>query len=223
VTLLTIVTVVLLYAPYWDGGSALSVFGRNTATSQTINSLGDLAIKGTPYLLYMAGVGPHPDRIQTEQEQDTFDTQRGAVTAAVKWVSRVIAVMVWVAALAAVWRWPTLERWLETSFWMLLIILLFAAIWFWPWYATWPLALAALLDWHPAGALAVAFTGTGLASYTGLGGRVPELIMLPPVIALLIYLLVPLRRRALRHKGVRATWDSLRNRREAPGEGRALS
>jgi hypothetical protein len=64
---------------------------------------------------------------------------------------------------------------------------LLAVPFFQPWYVIWPLALVALLDWRPAGVLAVAFSASAESIY--LIWRVRSLFVFVPVIALLLYLL----------------------------------
>ena len=91
--------------------------------------------------------------------------------------------------LIATWRHPTYERFVQSSFWGLLLTLLFGTVWFWPWYVTWPLALAALLEWRPAGLVTVAFTATALLMYAGIVLRAAAVYMILPIVVLLTWLL----------------------------------
>jgi hypothetical protein len=183
----------LLYAPYWVGARTLRPIATNAAATQSINSLGHLLVRRGPLLLQMLGVGsdvrdaPQEVSVRWHDRMDLYRMRPAAGPAPrgelerlaryealvawqdallryVQWFSKVIAGLAALAAFVALWRRPTFERFVAGAFWTLLVALLFVP-WFWPWYLIWPLALAALLDWRPAGEAVAMFTSSALLVY----------------------------------------------------------
>ncbi len=94
--------------------------------------------------------------------------------------------LTWLLGAWALWRRPSLEGFVRASFWFLLIYLMFGTLWFQPWYTPWPLALAALLDWKPAGRTMAVFTATVGITYCPWPAAW-LLVVYVPVLALIIY------------------------------------
>lgn len=129
----------LLYLPYGQMRESISAPLASQSAMQAENSIGALAIRGGQDALLRLGA-------QSAREPGW----RPAAEAAVAWSSKSLIFLAWLAALYAVWRRPTFERLLQSCCWLLMAILLISPL-FRVWYITWPLALAALLDWRPAG------------------------------------------------------------------------
>ncbi|WP_152541399.1 hypothetical protein [Kallotenue papyrolyticum] len=64
------------------------------------------------------------------------------------WVRRVALAMLALSCLAAAAVTRTFRTALLAGAWIFFIYCTIGAVWFWPWYATWFVALAALLDWR---------------------------------------------------------------------------
>lgn len=176
-------TSLLLYAPYGLDLQTLGTLVRIPATkqSQTYNSWYELILKGVPYVAKRLGI-----------ESDSH--LRAATTTALRWLRQAIVLILWLAALHAIWRRPTFASFTQWCCWSLLGILLFATSWFWPWYVTWPLALAALMGWGTTSKVTVAFTASAAFFYivcrVGSMSMVEELrslFIFLPVLALLAY------------------------------------
>jgi hypothetical protein len=166
----------LLALPYGDVLRSLSAPLRLQSAMQAENSIGALAIRGAQDALAELGV-----RSAREPEW------RPAAEALVGWLSRGLVVLAWLVALYTVWRRPAFERLLQASCWLLMAILLISPI-FRVWYVTWPLALAALLDWRPAGRSAATFAAAAPLMY--LQAESPawvDALALLPAIGLITY------------------------------------
>ncbi len=160
---LSILIAVLLIAPFWTHGRMVQEALSNPALDEVLNSVGDL----------MVNLG-----------RRVVDSQARVMYQAARWGGRTIFVATWLLAAWVLWRRPTFERFVAISFWVLLSYVLFGTTWFWPWYALWPLALAAFLDWRPAGRTIVVFTATAGLVYADIPMRL--LYVFVPVFALLI-------------------------------------
>jgi hypothetical protein len=136
---IVIVGATLLYMPYGQVLQSIGAPVRLQSRMQAENSLGALAIRGGQEALVRLGIVSARDL-----------AWRPAAEIAVAWCSKGLVLLAWLVALYVVWRRPTFERLLQAGCWLLLAMLLIAPI-FRVWYVTWPLALVALLDWHPAG------------------------------------------------------------------------
>lgn len=161
--IISILLTVLLFAPFWRGGILQSHFLANPQAHASANSVGTWVVD-TLLLL-----GP----------------RGSSLAGAVPWATRILFGAGCVAAAIALWRRPTFERFVAASFWVLLFFVLFGQMWFQPWYAIWPLTLAALLDWRPAGRLSVVFTTTAGIVYATMPGHLA--FVYTPVFALLLY------------------------------------
>jgi len=129
----------LLYLPYGQVLQSISAPLRAQGVMRAENSLDALVIRAGQAALVRLGV-----------ESAREPAWRLAAEAMVAWFSKGMVLLAWLVALYAVWRRPTFERLLQASCWLLLAVLLLTPI-FRVWYVTWPLALAALLEWRPAG------------------------------------------------------------------------
>jgi hypothetical protein len=186
---------VLLHLPYGEvGRSALA-----PVTTQTVmkaeNSLGALAVRAPQEVLERLGADSARG-LAARRQAETL----------VGWCAKALVVLAWILALAAVWRRPTFERVLVAGFWLFVAVLLVSPV-FRVWYVAWPLALAALLDWRPAGRLVVVFAASAPLLY--LDGVMPawtEALAFVPVLALLAVELWQ-RRTRLRRPG-QARWLS---------------
>jgi hypothetical protein len=130
---------VLVSVPY---GQVLRSIGAPMTIQSAMkaeNSIGALAIRAGEEALARLGASAVRD-----------PAWRPAAERVVGWCSKGLALLAWLIALYAVWRRPAFERLLLVSCWLLLALLLISPL-FRAWYVTWPLALAALLDWRPAG------------------------------------------------------------------------
>lgn len=167
---------VLLALPYGEVLRSLSAPLQLQSAMQAENSIGALAIRGAQDALAQLGVRSARD-----------PGWRPAAEALVGWVSKILVALAWLLALYAVWRRPAFARLLQAGCWLLMAILLISPI-FRVWYVTWPLALAALLDWRPAGRAAAVFAATAPLMY--LQAEAPawvDALALLPAIALMLY------------------------------------
>jgi hypothetical protein len=171
-----IASAALFYLPY---GRVLQSIGAplaHQAEMRAENSLAALAIRGGQEALARLGV---------EAARDP-GWRPAAELAVARWSKGLVA-LAWLAALYAVWRRPELERLLQVGCWLLLAVLLISPL-FRVWYVVWPLALAALLSWRPAGRAIGAFAAAAPIIYLQPESRawLDGLVFLP-VIALLMY------------------------------------
>jgi hypothetical protein len=166
----------LLALPYGEVLRSLSAPLSLQSAMQAENSIGALAIRGAQDGLAYLGV---------ESARDPG--WRPAAEEWVGWLSKGLVVLAWLVALSAVWRRPAFERLLQASCWLLMAFLLISPI-FRVWYVTWPLALAALLGWRPAGRTAATFAAAAPLMY--LQAESPAWVdglALLPAIALVVY------------------------------------
>lgn len=171
-----LVTAGLFYLPFGDVVRSIGAPLANQAAMRAENSLGLLLIKGLGAVRATSGAGA-PGGL----------SWRAAAEAALAAGSKLLFALAWLASLYAIWRRPTLERWLEIGAWLLVVLLLLSPV-FRVWYATWPLALAALLDWRRAGRLAYTFTVSAVCVYVDLGlNNLFTLLVFLPVIAVVLY------------------------------------
>lgn len=159
---LSILIAVLLIAPFWVRNGQISTILSSPTVDAATNSLASLAV----------------DALPRSSAQDEI------IIRAALWGGRAILAAAWLVAAVVLWRRPTFERLVAASFWVLLFFVLFGTMWFEPWYATWPLALAALLDWRPAGRTIIVFTATVGVVYAAIPMRL--VFVFAPVAALLI-------------------------------------
>jgi hypothetical protein len=215
---ISIFLAVLLYAPFWQGARMLDSFTAQPSMNKTINSLGDWAVNMLPRVTRTVSLGENPSATPGDQElssaqqpstpQPTYRPVFGFLVRrfgwallpmlrlmANPWSGKVIMLLVWLWVCYRLWRQPSFERFVESCFWLLLTYILSATMWVWPWYTTWPLAVAALLDWKPAGRLMVVFTTVAWALYFGVGGR-HYMYVYGPVFALIAWHLLTVLRRA---------------------------
>jgi hypothetical protein len=176
VAVIGVAVAVLLSLPYGEVLRSLSAPLRLQGAMQAENSIGALAIRGAQDALAQLGVGAARD-----------PGWRPAAEALVGWVSKGLVLVAWLVALYAVWRRPGFERLLQACCWLLIAILLISPI-FRVWYVTWPLALAALLDWRPAGRTAAVFAAAAPLMYLQAASPAwVDALALLPAIALSIY------------------------------------
>jgi hypothetical protein len=136
---IAIAAAALLYLPYGHVlqsiGAPLQAQGR----MQAENSLSELLIRvGQEAFVRLGSALAHQPAWREAAEATVVD-----------W-GKALVLLAWLVALYSVWRQPTFENLIRFGCWLLLVLLLLAPI-FRVWYATWPLALAALLEWRPAG------------------------------------------------------------------------
>jgi hypothetical protein len=116
----------------------------------------------------------------------------------VAWCSKGLVLLAVLLATYVIWRRPTFERLVQASCWLLLAVLLIAPI-FRVWYVTWPLALAALLEWRPAGRAIAGLAAS--AAFMYILAQSPawlDALIFLPVIVLLLYELWQVRQRGYR-------------------------
>jgi hypothetical protein len=216
---ISILLAALFYAPLWQGARTLHSLARTPSMNGARNSLGEWASKMLPKVTRAVSLGENPSgapgdkALPSEQQpgapQPAFGPVFGflvrtfgwAVLLVLRlmitpWSGRVIMLLVWVWTCYRLWRRPSFERFVESCFWLLLAYILFATMWFWPWYTTWPLAVAALLDWKPAGRLMAVFTTFAWAFYSGTSGR-QYILVYGSVFALIAWHLLAVLRKAL--------------------------
>ncbi len=144
-------------------------------------------------------LGDHSDDLgswQTQQharyqrfmrEQSRTRDQLIAHQKAVQALLRNLGLLILVAAClvgAALTR--SLRTMLAAGAWILFVYTTVAAVWVWPWYATWFVALAALLDWRVTGRAAVGLSVLALLLYP-LFPALPEPGLLERYRALLVF------------------------------------
>jgi hypothetical protein len=136
---IVIASAVLIAMPYGQVLRSIEAPVTIQSAMKAENSIGALAIRAGEQALVRLGHSAARD-----------PAWRPAAEQAVGWCSKGLALLAWLIALYAVWRRPSFERLLVVGCWLLLALLLISPL-FRVWYVTWPLALAALLDWRPAG------------------------------------------------------------------------
>jgi hypothetical protein len=174
VAIVTIVTTTLLY--YWAGQAetALNWSAMLPISNMAANSFCNAVLRQAPHLFNTLGLSSSSQAV----------TQK-AIFYGFAWLSKVSFALAWTMALAVTWRRSTLERCIQGCFWVFLITLLLTS-WFWSWYVLWLLALAALLDWKPAGQVATAFTATAMLVYIDEHWILPFFVFLP-IVGLVTY------------------------------------
>ena len=169
---ISLLLAVVFFAPFWQGGRVVRPLLAQPAADRSLNSIAMLATRAWPVLTNLVDLGDDLDQAARDPnlpDEMGLSPQQLAVSQAVRWLGRAALAFTWLAMLIAVWRRPTFERFVWASFWVLLIYIVLGTTWFWPWYTILPLSLAALLDWRPAGRLALAFTATAWIIYGWLG------------------------------------------------------
>jgi hypothetical protein len=117
--------------------------------------------------LYAGNAGHQPGlarQLQALESYETLMAEQDALRAYMAAFSKAVALLSALVAAVALWRRPTDRRFVQSSFWMLLMTLVFVP-WFWPWYLSWPLALSALLEWRPAAQVMLTFTASAALVY----------------------------------------------------------
>jgi hypothetical protein len=166
----------LLYMPYGQVLQSIGAPLRAQAGMQAENSLGALAIRGGQEALARFGVVAARD-----------PAWRPAAEMVVAWCSKGLVLLAVLVAIYVIWRRPTFERFVQAGCWLLLAVLLIAPI-FRVWYITWPLALAALLEWRPAGRAIACLAATAAFMYILVQSPAwLDALIFVPVIVLLAY------------------------------------
>jgi hypothetical protein len=166
--------VVALHLPYGEVARSALAPVTTQAVMKAENSLGALVVRAPQEVL---------ERLGADSARG-LDARRAAEML-VGWCSKALVVLAWMVALAAVWRRPTFERVLAAGFWLFVAVLLASPV-FRVWYVAWPLALATLLDWRPAGRLVVVFAASAPLLYPdGVMPAWTEALVFVPVLALL--------------------------------------
>jgi hypothetical protein len=129
--------ILLLYAPFWQGGAIFDVFSVNPATYRTINTLADFL--GHFYNGIVSALGfPIGEPIGSLAERFTHTLTLGAFV--------MIYLFLCFRLLRASWHINTIDGLIR---WMAVIWLVYCAIgspWFWPWYIVTFFGLFALLE-----------------------------------------------------------------------------
>ena len=129
--------VVLLYAPFWDGGAIFNVFRVNPATYRTINTFADFLAHGYNTVAGLFGnLSVEPVGSPAEHFMHTFSTG--------------IFVLLYLVMLWRMIRTPWKMRSLRGMvYWMAAAWIVYCAIgspWFWPWYLATFFGLFALIE-----------------------------------------------------------------------------
>ena len=129
--------IILLYAPFWQGGAIFNVFRVNPATYRTINTFADfLAHSYNAIAALLGNPAGAPVGSPAEHFMHTFSIGIFVL---------LFLVMLW-RMLRAPWRLQSLRG---LIYWMAVAWLLYCAIgspWFWPWYLVTFFGLFALLE-----------------------------------------------------------------------------
>jgi hypothetical protein len=166
----------LFYLPFGDTLRSIGAPLTNQAAMRAENSLGLLLIKALDVARAKAGAAAPNE-----------PGWRAAAEAALGAGSKLLFALAWLASLYAIWRRPSFERFLEAGAWLFVALLLVSPV-FRVWYVTWPLALAALLDWRRVGRVVYRFSISAVCAYLDLGlNNVFTLLVFLPVIAVLLY------------------------------------
>ncbi len=208
---ISLLTAVLVYVPYWEGGRTVDagLGGLATVTATKLNSVGELVDFYLPKVISAGSPGeklsaapgdqggsaePQPGAGQPANSEAFVRLVRwfgwlllpALRLMANPWSGRVAMLLVWLWVCYYLWRQPSFGRLVIASFWCLLSWLLCISVSFWPWYATWPLAVAALLNWKPAGRLMVVFTTLAWVLYLFWGSK-GLMLVYAPVYALIAW------------------------------------
>ncbi len=133
---LVLAVVVLTALPYWDGPRTLGAIAASPPAQQLDNSLLEVAQWPLRALL------------------GAFGVSSGAAASLVQTGLKLAGILIFLAVwLSQFPRATSLEGMLRAWAWALFAYVTAASVWFWPWYATWGVALVALL---PAGELTIA-------------------------------------------------------------------
>ncbi len=132
-----IAVLVLLYAPFWDGGAIFNVFRVNPATYRTINTLADfLAHAYNTIAGWFGNPTGEPIGSPAEHFMHTFSTGIFVL---------LYLVLLW-RMIRAPWKIGSLR---EMVYWMAVVWIVYCAIgspWFWPWYLVTFFGLFALIE-----------------------------------------------------------------------------
>jgi hypothetical protein len=129
--------IILLYAPFWDGGAIFNVFSVNPATYRTINTFADFFAHAYNTIAGLFGdLSGTPVGSPAEHFMHTFSTGIFVL---------LYLVMLW-RMVRAPWKLQSLRG---MVFWMAVAWLVYCAIgspWFWPWYLATFFGLFALVE-----------------------------------------------------------------------------
>jgi hypothetical protein len=109
--------------------------------------------------------------------------QERAISWIIRWSGLVV---VMISCLVAAFFTRDLRSMLLSTAWIFFVYTSIGAVWVWPWYATWFVALAALLDWRATGRTAILFSLLLPLIYP-LSPRLPDPILLERYRAVLIF------------------------------------
>lgn len=100
--------------------------------------------------------------LQFQRDRSRFLTEQYLARENQEWVQNIVRrsalALLGVASLVAAAVTRRMRSALLGGAWIFFIYCAIGAVWFWPWYATWFVALAALLDWRVTGKTAVMFS-----------------------------------------------------------------
>ena len=132
-----IAVIVLLYAPFWDGGAIFNVFRVNPATYRTINTFADFLAHAYNTIAGLFGdLSGSPVGSPAEHFMHTFSTGIFVL---------LYLVMLW-RMIRAPWKIGSLRG---LVYWMAVAWIVYCAIgspWFWPWYLATYFGLFALIE-----------------------------------------------------------------------------
>ena len=132
-----IAVIVLLYAPFWQGGAIFNVFRVNPATYRTINTFADFLAHSYNSIAGLFGnLSGAPVGSPAERFMHTFSTGIFVL---------LFLVMLW-RMVRAPWKVRSLRG---LVYWMAVAWIVYCAIgspWFWPWYLATFFGLFALLE-----------------------------------------------------------------------------
>lgn len=121
------------------------------------------------------------------QELQVLRTQVLTQERAIGWIVRWSGLLVvLVSCLLAAFFTRDLHSMLSSTAWIFFVYTAIGAVWVWPWYATWFVALAALLDWRVTGRTAMLFSLVFPLIYP-LAPRMPDPSLLERYRAALIF------------------------------------
>ncbi len=137
VLLVYLVTVVALYAPFWDHGAILNVLSLNPGTYRNINTIPDFLGQFFNAVMHLLGY-PLAPAIGSQAERVTHTFSVGLFVLA-------YGVLCWQALFTRHRLHSSLQlvRWMATT-WFFYCLL--GAPWFWPWYAVTFFGLFALVE-----------------------------------------------------------------------------
>ncbi|HEX6800786.1 MAG TPA: hypothetical protein VF116_23940 [Ktedonobacterales bacterium] len=190
--------VALTAAPFWAGPKTLGAILGSPPAQQLDNSLLEMAQWPLRALAQAAGM---PSAAAAT-----------AVQSGLKLIGLALFVLVWLRAL---WRTRGLESMLRGWGWVLLAYVVVGSGWFWPWYATWIVAVAALVEWGElsVAALLLAAGATTLYAFLPLYSAgvygVRALVAFGPALGCLLWRHRRwVRRRAIAAAGAWGTWSN---------------